>query len=85
MWDVVVQSNSGGTYEAIGFEEYIVEDGDDFEKRMVKKVVEILKNGYDSERLINKAANFTWDKIVEKEIATHKEAVRYDCEKMRFN
>ena len=75
MWDVVVQSNSGGTYEAIGFEEYIVEDGDDFEKRMTKKVVEILKNGYDSERLINKAANFTWDKIAEKELEVYREAI----------
>ncbi|HPT59627.1 MAG TPA: hypothetical protein PLD16_07335 [Fervidobacterium sp.] len=74
MWDVVVQSNSGGTYEAIGFEEYIVEDGDDFEKRMVKKVVEILKNSYDREMLVNKAASFTWDNIVEKELEVYREA-----------
>ncbi len=71
----VIGSNNGGIPEAIGFEEYTVEDGDDFEKRMAKKVVEILKNGYDSERLINKATNFTWDKIVEKEIEVYRESI----------
>jgi len=80
-----VRSNNGDIPEAVGFEEYVVEDGNDFEEQMAEKVVEILKNDCDSETLINRAANFTWDKIVEKEIATHKEAVRYDCEKMRFN
>jgi len=80
----VVGSNNGGIPEAIGFDEYIVEDGDDFEERMAEKVVGILKNGYDSKRLINKASNFTWDKIVEKEIEVYKEVIRCYCEKMRL-
>ncbi len=33
----VVRSNNGGISEAVGFEEYIVKDGDGFEERMVKK------------------------------------------------
>ena len=81
----VIGSNNGGIPEAVGFEEYIVEDGYGFEERMAKKVVEILKNGYDRERLINKAASFTWDKIVEKEIEVYKEAIRCYCEKVRLS
>jgi len=73
----VVGSSNGGIPEAIGFNEYIVKEGKNFEKRFAERVVEILKNGYDSEKLIENTRDFTWNRVVEKEIeiyTTTKEA-----------
>jgi glycosyltransferase involved in cell wall biosynthesis len=60
----VVGSNNGGIPEAIGFEEYVVEEGPDFEERFAKKVVDVLQNGYDAQRLIERAKKYTWGSIV---------------------
>ncbi|KAF2955574.1 glycosyl transferase group 1 [Marinitoga sp. 38H-ov] len=64
----VIGSNNGGIPEAIGFEEYIVEDDDNFEYRFAKRVREVLKNGYDRNKIIDRAKEFTWENIVDKEI-----------------
>jgi len=71
----VVGSSNGGIPEAIGFDEYIVKEGEDFEARFVEKVLEVLTIGYDSKKLINRAKNFTWQKLVEKEIELYDEIV----------
>ncbi|MEJ5229937.1 MAG: glycosyltransferase family 4 protein [Pseudothermotoga sp.] len=71
----VVGSNSGGIPEAIGFEEYVVEEGKNFEKRFAKKVIEVLKKGYDSNTLIKRAKSFTWEEIVKREIDLYSETV----------
>jgi glycosyltransferase involved in cell wall biosynthesis len=68
----VVGSDVGGIPEAIGFEHYIVSDGDNFEKRFAKKIINILKIGYNSEELISRAKKYTWENIVKKEIEVYK-------------
>lgn len=79
----VVGSSNGGIPEAIGFEEYVVKDGDDFEERMADKVVEILRNGYDPERLIKKAANLTWENIVKREVEVYREVIERNDKPLR--
>ncbi|MEO0274754.1 MAG: glycosyltransferase [candidate division WOR-3 bacterium] len=71
----VIGSNNGGIPEAIGFEEYIVEEGQDFEKRFAQRVVDILKNGYDSQKLIERVKNYMWIEIVRKEIQVYEEVL----------
>lgn len=63
----VVGSSNGGIPEAIGFEEYVVEEGPDFEERFAKKVVHVLQNGYEAQRLIERAQKYTWENIVKME------------------
>lgn len=65
----VIGSSNGGIPEAIGFEEYVVKDGENFEERFAKKVVEILSNGYESDKFIQRVKNYTWENIVKKEIS----------------
>ncbi|MGJ8454511.1 glycosyltransferase [Pseudothermotoga sp. U03pept] len=60
----VIGSNNGGIPEAIGFKEYVVEEGEDFEERFTQKVAEVLENGYDKNLLIERVRNYTWQKIV---------------------
>lgn len=67
----VVGSDNGGIPEAIGFKEYVVEEGKDFEKRFAGKIIKVLKDGYDREVFINHARGFSWNKIVEKEITIY--------------
>ncbi|KUK15594.1 MAG: Glycosyl transferase group 1 [Petrotoga mobilis] len=64
----VVGSSSGGIPEAIGFDEYVVKEGENFEERFARKVVDVLKKGYDRNRLIERAKGFTWEEIVKREI-----------------
>ncbi len=64
---ITVGSSNGGIPEAIGFNDLVVAEGEDFERRFAQKVVEILENGYDIEKLLKHAENYTWEKIVEKE------------------
>ncbi|PHJ14576.1 glycosyl transferase group 1 [Fervidobacterium sp. SC_NGM5_G05] len=68
----VVGSSNGGIPEAIDFPEYIVEEGENFEERFAKKVVEILEDGYDANELIERSKEFTWKNIVAKEIDVYK-------------
>ena len=63
----VVGSNNGGIPEAIGFEEYVVEEGPDFEERFAKKVVEVLRSGYDRQKIVQRAQKYTWEYIVKME------------------
>lgn len=64
----VVGSSNGGIPEAIGFKEYVVEEGKDFEKRFAERVVEVLKKGYNPSTLINRAKEYTWSEVVRKEV-----------------
>lgn len=72
----VVGSSNGGISEAIGFEECVIEEGESFEKRFGNKVVQILENGYNSRELIQRAKEYTWKKIVEREIRMIYEEIR---------
>ncbi|WP_241230041.1 glycosyltransferase [Thermosipho globiformans] len=71
----VIGSNNGGIPEAIGFPEYVIEEGKDFEERISEKVVEVLKKGYDRDKLIKRAENFTWSSLVGKEIEVYKQVI----------
>ncbi len=71
----VVGSSNGGIPEAIGFEEYVVEEGPNFEERFAKKVVDVLKNGYNAQRLIERAQKYTWENIVGMEKKIYEEVV----------
>jgi len=51
----VIGSSNGGIPEAIGFDEYVVEEGEDFEEEFAKKVVDVLQKGYDAQELIERA------------------------------
>jgi len=64
----VVGSSNGGIPEAVGFNEYVVEDGEDFERRVAHKVIEVLREGYDADKFVNRAEHFKWEEIVEREI-----------------
>jgi len=68
----VVGSSNGGIPEAIGFKEYIVNEGEHFEERFVKRIVEILRNGYDSSELTRRTKEFTWKNIVKQEMDLYK-------------
>jgi hypothetical protein len=46
-----------------------VEEGENFEERFAKRVVDVLKKGYDRDRLIERAKGFTWEEIVKREIS----------------
>jgi len=63
----VIGSSNGGIPEAIGFEEYVVEEGLDFEERFAKKVVEVLQSGYDRQKIVQRAQKYTWEHIVKME------------------
>ncbi|MDM7320861.1 MAG: glycosyltransferase family 4 protein [Fervidobacterium sp.] len=63
----VVGSSNGGIPEAIGFQEYVVEEGPDFEERFAKKVVEVLRSGYDRQKIVQRAQKYTWEYIVKME------------------
>ena len=70
----VVGSDAGGISEAIGIKENIVADGDEFEKRIAKRVVEVVNSENDKESLSKYTLeNFSWDKIVEDEASFYGE------------
>lgn len=71
----VIGSNNGGIPEAIGFSEYVVEEGDDFEERFAKRVVEVLREGYDVNEHLERAKAFTWRGVTEKEIHLYKRLI----------
>jgi len=72
----VVGSNNGGIPEAIGFEECVVKEGKDFEERFARRVVEVLKKGYDSSIFLERVKSFAWGKIVINENEIYKEIMR---------
>ncbi|WP_448378078.1 glycosyltransferase [Fervidobacterium sp.] len=71
----VVGSSNGGIPEAIGFEEHVVEEGPNFEERFAEKVVDVLQNGYNAQRLIERAQKYTWENIVGLEKKIYEEVV----------
>jgi glycosyltransferase involved in cell wall biosynthesis len=73
---VTVGSDAGGIPEAIGFEDLVVVEGEDFERRFAQKVVEVLENGYDTNKLLKRVENWTWEKVVEKEYKVCEEVVK---------
>jgi glycosyltransferase involved in cell wall biosynthesis len=72
----VVGSSNGGIPEAIGFPKCVVEEGDQFEERFAKRVVEVLKEGYDMNRILERVKEFTWKNIVGKEIGVYRQILR---------
>ena len=70
-----VGSSNGGIPEAIGFPEYVVQEGEFFEERFAKKVVEVLVHGYDAKKLIERAKAFKWKNIVAREIEVYKNII----------
>lgn len=68
----VVGSSNGGIPEAIGFQEYVVEEGVKFEERFAERVVEVLGEGYDAGRLLERAKMFTWESTVTTEMNLYK-------------
>ena len=70
----VVGSDAGGISEAIGIKENIIADGDEFEKRIAKRVVEVVNSENDKESLSKYTLeNFSWDKIAEDEASFYGE------------
>ena len=70
----VVGSDAGGISEAIGIKENIVADGDEFEIRIAKRVVEVANSENDKESLSKYTLeNFSWDKIAEDEASFYGE------------
>lgn len=72
----VIGSSNGGIPEAIGFEKYVVQEGDKFEERFGKRVVEVLREGYDMNRLMERAKGFTWVKVVERETELYEQIIQ---------
>ncbi len=72
----VVGSSNGGIPEAIGFEEYVVEEGPDFEERIAKKVVEVLQSEYDRQKIVQRAQKYTWEYIVKMEKQVYEAVLR---------
>ena len=71
----VIGSSNGGIPEAIGFGEYVVEEGEEFEDRMAHKIVQVFEKGYNKEKLIERAKNFTWERIAQMEKKIYKGVV----------
>lgn len=70
----VVGSDAGGIPEAIGIRENVVEDGNEFEKRMAKRIVEVVNSQNDRKTLSKYTLdNFSWDKIAEDEVSFYRE------------
>ena len=70
----VVGSDAGGISEAIGIKENIIADGDDFETRIAKRVVEVANSENDRESISkNTLENFSWNKIAEDEASFYRE------------
>lgn len=72
---IVVGSNNGGIPEAVGFEECIVEDGYDFEKRFAVKVAELLltDHGRLRDEILSRSKKLTWGNIVSSEFQVYEE------------
>ncbi|MGC8819511.1 MAG: glycosyltransferase family 4 protein [Fervidobacterium sp.] len=71
----VIGSNNGGIPEAIGFNEYVVEDGNGFEERFAQRVIKVLKDGYNESELIERTREYTWLNVVQKELNLYKETL----------
>lgn len=69
----VVASNVGGICEAIESEEYLVDDGENFEIRFAQKVCNTLNEDYIKAKLVESVVNnFSWENIAKDEINIYK-------------
>lgn len=64
----VVGSERGGIPEAIGPYGKTFGLNQNFEKNISSHIIEILKNGYEKQKMIERAKQYTWEKIAKKEI-----------------
>jgi len=72
----VVGSNAGGIPEAVGEGGRIVEDGDDFEERFSEAVRSILRDPPDPGRLRERALEYDWENIIQKEVDVYQSLLR---------
>lgn len=74
----VVGSDAGGIPEAIGGTDYgrIVELGVNFVERFSEAVAEMLSDRLMPEKIHERALEYSWSKIVSKEISVHNEVIR---------
>lgn len=72
----VIGSSNVGIPEAIGFDEYVVAEGKDFEDRIAQRIVQVLEEGYDREKLIERAKDFTWERIVQMEKRIYEQVLK---------
>ncbi|MEN3042410.1 MAG: glycosyltransferase family 4 protein, partial [Fervidobacterium sp.] len=58
------------------FDEFIVVDGKNFEKRFAEKVVELLLHGYDSCLFVKRAKAYNWENLIRKEIQIYRDVTQ---------
>ena len=46
------------------------------EERFTRKITKVLKEGYDRNRLVERAKSFTWEEIAKKEIGIYQSAIQ---------
>lgn len=63
----VVGSSNGGIPEVIGNGGIVVQEGENFEERFAKAIVELIKNPIDTLIIKASAESFTWTETVKKE------------------
>lgn len=62
----VVGSDAGGIPEAIGIEDNVINDGENFEKRMAKRIIDVIHSEINRKELSDFTINnFSWEKIAE--------------------
>ncbi|MFH0816519.1 MAG: glycosyltransferase [Methanobacteriota archaeon] len=72
----VVGSDRGGIPEAVGEGGIIVPDGEGFEERFAKAVVEALNRTWDREALRNRAKKFDWNETIQREIEVYQSLIK---------
>ncbi|PNR93206.1 glycosyltransferase [Petrotoga sp. 9PWA.NaAc.5.4] len=72
----VVGSSNGGIPEAIGDGGIVVEEGENFEKRLAEAVINLLENPIDSNYIREKALEYSWENIVKKEVKVYEEVLK---------
>ena len=72
----VVGSSNGGIPEAIGDGGIVVEEGEDFEKRFAKAVINLLENPIDSNYLRERALEFSWENVVKREVNVYEKVLK---------
>jgi len=75
----VIGSNNGGIEEAIGDKKFVVQEGKDFELRFATKIIELINNINSEEIkevLTARAKEFTWERLIKKEIGVYEHALR---------
>lgn len=71
----VVGSDNGGIPEAIGDGGIIVKDGYNFEIRFAEAILKILDSPLNNDILRQRALNYSWDNIVQKELEMYEKII----------